>query len=117
MELGNFIFGNSRGNYAIPRETYEEPFLEFLCKNKFNGYGYRKKSRKDVFENDVFLIRPYYWGEEEEISQLPNFLYKPNGFTISWYKYPLRDAYCSQEISLDEFLDMLSHCTESMLKK
>lgn len=43
----------------------------------------------------------------------PNFLYKPTGFAIKWYKYPLRDSYMNQNISLDEFKSIISKCIES----
>lgn len=43
----------------------------------------------------------------------PNFLYKPTGFKIMWYKYPLRDSYMNQNISLDEFKEILEHCVKS----
>src|SRR3990172_1059388 len=43
----------------------------------------------------------------------PNFLYKPNGFSIQWYKYPLRDSYMSQNITLDDFRKIVSKCVES----
>ena len=43
----------------------------------------------------------------------PNFLYKPTGFAIKWYKYPLRDSYMSQNITLDEFKKIIAKCVES----
>lgn len=46
----------------------------------------------------------------------PNFFYKPTGFQIMWYKYPLRDSYMNQNITVDEFKEILTHCTESYKK-
>ena len=114
IELGNLLFGNSRGNYAIEREDWQEPFMEFLDNNGFTSYGYKEGSDERCFENDTFIIRPYYWGDDEDIAKLPNFEYKPTGFTISWYKYPMRDAYASHDISTEEFLAILKVCEDSL---
>jgi len=43
----------------------------------------------------------------------PNFLYKPTGFSVMWYKYALRDSYMNQNISLDEFREILNDCVRS----
>lgn len=114
IELGNLLFGNSRGNYAIEREEWQNPFCKFLDHNGFDGYGYKEGSNERCFENDTFIIRPYYWGDEEDIAELPNFEYKPTGFTISWYKYPMRDAYASHDISTEEFIAILKACENSL---
>lgn len=45
---------------------------------------------------------------------LPNFLYKPTSFSIMWYKYPLRDSYASEEISLAEFSKIIDACIASL---
>lgn len=39
MELGNLIFGNSRGEYEVDR-LWEDVFLEFLEKANISFYGY-----------------------------------------------------------------------------
>jgi hypothetical protein len=44
----------------------------------------------------------------------PNFLYKPNGYELKWYKYPLRDSYASEELSLIEFTKMIEDCINSI---
>ena len=116
MEMGNLLFGNSRGTYLIePREEFQNAFVEFLDNNGFDTYGYHENDNIP-FETDVFSIRPYYWGDDEEIATLPNFVFKPKGIEISWYKYPMRDAYCSHDISLQEFKDILAECAKSMAK-
>lgn len=114
MELGNLMFGNSRGNYSVSREDWQKPFVGFLDRNCFDEYGYKEASNKDFFENDVFSIRPYYWGDDETIAALPNFVYKPTGFELSWYKYPLRDSYCSHKIDDETFFKMLKNCQRSL---
>jgi hypothetical protein len=43
----------------------------------------------------------------------PNFLYKPTGFRINWYKYPFRDSYMTPRISGDEWRTIIQHCIKS----
>lgn len=120
MELGNAIFGNSRGKYHVePRTDYQDVFCDFLRDNGFDMYGYRESHVHESddyssIDNDVFTIRPYYWGEDESITELPNFVYKPIGLEIQWYKYPMRDAYSNQDIDLVTFAKILEECAKSL---
>lgn len=53
------------------------------------------------YENDTFVMRRYYWGDctcgdddnhtPECAVMLPNFVHKPSGFTVRWYKWIGRD--------------------------
>jgi hypothetical protein len=54
------------------------------------------------YENDVFAMRRFYWGDctcsddtlghgEHCGFSKPNFLFKPTGFRLEWYKYIGRD--------------------------
>lgn len=115
MELGNLIFGNSRGLYHIePRDIYQDAFQEFLEANGLDGYGYKTGSGERTFGNDTFVIRPYYWGDDEEIAALPNFEFRPSGLEIKWYKYPMRDAYSNMDVGIDEFKAILGACAASL---
>lgn len=114
MELGNLLFGNSRGAYPVDRDTYQDVFQDFLEKNGFDGYGHKEGSGGDVFENDTFVVRPYYWGDDKDVAVLPNFVYKPENVEISWYKYPMRDAYSSIELTPEKFEKILSACEQSL---
>lgn len=122
MELGNMLFGNSRGEFPISdRESWQDTFWEYFT-DDFDYHCFYDKYKEDPehttdrggYENDIFLINPYYWGEDEEIAILPNFVYKPTGFEIQWYKYPLRDAYMNQNISLNDAEKIWKRCIESM---
>ena len=122
MELGNMLFGNSRGEFPIPdRETWQDTFWEYFG-NYFDYHAFYTEVVNDSkhltdrggYENDIFLINPYYWGEDEDIMMQPNFVYKPTGFEIQWYKYPLRDAYMNHNISLDEAKKIWERCIESI---
>jgi len=122
MELGNMLFGNSRGDFPIERHTGFETELTRLF-DSYDQTGNRGYSPK--FENDTFSVFPYYWGEcdcGEEHSpdcpvMKPNFLFKPTGFAIEWYKYPLRDSYSNQKITLREFVTIIDACIESLKEK
>ena len=117
MELGNIIFGNSRGLYHVtPREEYQNVFCEFLHANGFDMYGYKAGHKSREYDNGTFVIRPYYWGEDEEIAALPNFEFKPTGLQIKWYKYPMRDAYSNMDISVEEMKYILAGCAASLRK-
>lgn len=63
MELGNIIFGNSRGEYPLDRGNGWEEELSRLFDsldkhrdNSWREYGVH-------FENDTFYTMPYYWGD------------------------------------------------------
>lgn len=62
-------------------------------KNNYRGgeFGYGQ-----YYENEVFKMHPFCWCEKDdcgynvkynESERLPNFLYKPSGFKLWWYKY------------------------------
>jgi len=66
------------------------------------------------FENDTFIMRPYYWGDNEYISELPNFEHKTTGFKLGWYKYPLRASYMNKNIDEQQLFWILEDCKKSM---
>lgn len=114
MELGNLMFGNSRGAYAVePREDYQEAFQDFLHEHGWDSHAVRDDGEYE-YENDVFIVRPYYWGEDEEKAELPNFVFKPLGLEIRWYKYPMRGAYSNMDVPLDVFEAIMKVCAFSM---
>lgn len=45
---------------------------------------------------------------------LPNFRFKPTGYEIRWYKYPLRDSYQSHELTLAQFRELIDACISSL---
>lgn len=120
--------GKIEMRHLVNRE-WQESFAETLSKMGFDSYGQiwepclakfmvsiKKKYGGQKFENDVFILMPYYCGDDQKISDLPNFLFKSTGFEMSWYKYPLRSCYMNQEISHDEFVKMLEECVKSIKK-
>lgn len=61
MELGNMVWGNSRGEFSVPRTvTWEGAIVGLIAAlygpdETTNGF--------ENFENEVFAIRTYYWGD------------------------------------------------------
>lgn len=76
MELGNMVFGNSRGEHSVPRGAGFEEELSRL----FDSYAPdRDSSWREygvAFENDVFRVFPYYWGDCDCGSDCPK--HKPD---------------------------------------
>lgn len=119
MELGNFLFGNSRGRYHIKRFPAEDWFADFLKKCKLNHYGHPKSDSpllpyqtEHGIDTDLFIIFPYYWGDEEEKQNLSNFVYKPENIEVQWYKYPFRDAYSNIELTDDKIKEIITKCQQ-----
>ena len=115
MEMGTLIFGHSRGEYEISR-NWETFFCKSLDKMGLDNYGL-VEGENNPYENnrggittDLFEINPYYWGEDEDEAEKPNFIYYPTGYELRWYKYPLRDSYANKDLSFMEFADMIEKC-------
>lgn len=197
MELGNMMFGHSRGQFPVVRGAGYEDQLDRLFTVIDPDYW-----RDVTFENETFAVRPYYWGDctcgyeekewawceankhadtcyqtayrllQEQFDKegrkewgkdmkhcrrrvkalceqfgiawngglgcavhctcdheglwrewsalndhsedcpivLPNFHYKPTDYRLMWYKYPLRDSYASEDLSVPEFAKMIDAC-------
>lgn len=124
MELGNMIFGCSRGPYEFPnRDIVDSWEWGRLINTVCDGcYGFAKDefecNARGGFSNDIFEINPYYWGDcdcggddtDEHSStcslMIHNFVYKPTGFWIDWYKYPFRDSYMSHDLTEEQILEI-----------
>jgi hypothetical protein len=126
MELGNLIFGNSRGEYELPREEWQERFVEFLERIGCDYHGYADPNRKKDggwinyrggLSSRKFDIYPYYWGEDDKEAAKPNFIYHPTGLEIQWYKYPLRGSYSNQKITYEELCEILKDCEQSLKER
>lgn len=67
MELGNLLFGNSRGEFPINRGGVWENAFGILWEAL--SQHHQKKTRllcsgfDAEFENDIFKVTPYYWGD------------------------------------------------------
>ena len=127
MEMGNLIFGHSRGRYPVPRGfekgtwEWQDRFGKFFNKFglEYHGICCVKPSMPGFWENNrgglmtpIFEIWPYWWGDESDEVECgrANFIYHPTGYELRWYKYPLRDSYANQDLTYEEFDRMLSDC-------
>jgi len=63
------------------------------------------------YENDVFMMHRYCWCEREDCrwceDGAPNFLFKPTGFSLTWYKYIGRGMELSDECLPGDFLHQI----------
>lgn len=48
--------------------------------------------RAGALDSPLLSIRPYYWGDNDAVSELPNFETNITDIKIQWYKYALRAA-------------------------
>jgi len=105
--------------YEVPRGKWQNLFAEFLDKHGFDWYGYYCQSNTftEYFSNDTFEIIPFQWEETELAEKEYNFLYKPTGLKIQWYKYPLRSAFANQNISYNNWEEIIKDCAKSMENK
>ena len=78
------------------------------------------------FENTVFVMRPFYWGDcdcdapEDENHrptcslELPNFRHKASGFEVRWYKYIGRSM---EAVGSGDLHEIFRQCRESLPPK
>ncbi len=65
MELGNMLFGTSRGEFSVNRERFEAAFqpLFNIFEEKFPKM-HHNLSIYPFYDNHIFIVRPYDWGAE-----------------------------------------------------
>lgn len=114
MELGNLMFGHSRGNWEVPSDdAYEQPIAEL-----FEALSPGCAPYGVPHDNDVFTMNLYWWGEEDHPdADKPNFLHKRTGLELRWYKYALRDSYTNREVSPQEWRSIMDECIASVTKE
>lgn len=96
---------------------------EYLTKNVFKGewqgggllggeFGYGVD-----YENDTFMMHQFCWCEEDTCKWCgknePNFIFKPTGYKLWWYKYIGRGEESKGKLPLD----WLKQCVESVTKE
>ncbi len=120
IELGYLMGGGKALDFDMNQAAYQDAFLSFLDEAGFDSYGYPNPVLTGPYvpvpENDVFLIRPWSWTPDETANTAPNFVHKPTGTEVRWYKYPLRDGTCSRNITQAEWDEILKDCLASLPK-
>ena len=66
-------------------------------------------------DNEVFSNRHYCWDDPETVESQseclkPNFLFKPTGFEVTWYKHPFRSMWMNQDLSPREIMHLMALC-------
>lgn len=66
-------------------------------------------------DNGVFSNRHYCWDDPETVESQseclkPNFLFKPTGFEVTWYKHPFRSMWMNQDLSPREIMHLMCIC-------
>ena len=121
MELGNMLFGNSRGDYAVNR-SLEPLFLDALRRAGFDERGFRRGWESDrpaptPYNADAtathhFVIQPYVDDDLENAALVPNFLDRTTGLKLRWYKKPLRDSYANYQLTEEMLVPILDRLVE-----
>jgi len=92
-------------------DLYKKYDLSYNKKNPWQGCGvictcsYDKHWHKFLAENDH---------SDDCMLTKHNFLYKPTGFYLDWYKYPLRGSYMNMDLNIEQFKEIISICIKSL---
>jgi hypothetical protein len=106
---------------SIAEDDFEvqEIFVNFLENIGCDGYGFAENNHKFLDKHrggiitDLFVVRPYYWGNNEIEENKPNFEYYGREYiNIDWYKYPLRSATSNKRLSREELFAILEDCSD-----
>ena len=76
------------------------------------------KNYRGGYENDTFCVYPFWWGDDDNLEEVnkANFIYKPTGLEIEWYKYPFRSSYMNQDLTRDELKHVFEMCYQSIVR-
>lgn len=106
------------GNHAIRRDERQDRLAAALESIGSSIYGYaveddspaarftrrvtdpRVEGDFECIDCELFRILPYEW-EDKRLMSLPNLIFKPWHYEVTWYKYALRCATGNADVSLD----------------
>ena len=115
LELGQMLFGNPTQEYPVPREKWMSGPFQILIDTITEKTGDKNFIYSPDFSNDFFTIRSYYWwGEDEEEMDKPNFEVPSENFSLTWYKYPFRGSYSSEKLNPKRWNDLIQKCIKSV---
>ena len=119
MEIGNAIFGHSRGACPLDRGELEGVLVSGLARLGYDSYGLPlTRGYEPPEHDDLFRVRPYWWGDDDDVrATLPNLEIPSADIEIRWYKYALRDAYANREIDVDELATILDCRHEALVAR
>jgi hypothetical protein len=121
MELGNMLFGNSRGDFAVDRGL-QDLFVDALKRAGFDDRGFRHGWESDrpapppyneqATATHHFVIQPYVMDELDNAVICPNFFDRVTGLKLRWYKYVLRDSYANYDLTEEMLVPILQRLVE-----
>ena len=124
MELGNMLFGNSRGDFAVDRGL-TDLFVDALNRAGFDADGFRHEWTSDreaptpyneqATATHHFVIQPYVDDDLENATLCPNFLDRVTGLKLRWYKHPLRDSYANYDLTREMLVPILDRLVEECI--
>jgi hypothetical protein len=127
MELGQMLLSNNdwqeyECNWAQEGLNVIAEVIAEIRGEQHSTYGWdgllTSNSGGEDYVNDVFEMRSYCWcyGEgDHENGCPPNFLYKPTGLVITWYKHAGRSATSNKRYpGARTWAEMISHCIKSI---
>jgi len=119
-ELGQMIFGNNYERYDLDRSKFQDEMNEFLekaselLKKDICNMGYAS-----YFENEVFAVRPYYWGDctcgyqEAEDTWSDSHDHESHCFSIKAEQFEAKLRQCGIKSFSDEYKDELKRFLKS----
>lgn len=138
MEIGNLLFGNSRGEYEINRNSAACDHLsDMFTEIGVSGYGHidseNETRLKPIIGTTLIETRrgvdvhnpltgkllarfqAYWWGDgDDPEADEPNLIIPDLDLEIHWYKYWARDSYANQPFT-DELVDKIHKVLEPAL--
>lgn len=86
-------------------------YLGTVIAHKYNQ-GNPCGNEGGFFQNEVFSMRSFYWGDDEAVASLPNF--KCGEFEATWYKYLGRSSTQSDSLTFEQWQDIFTKCYSSL---
>lgn len=124
LELGQMVLSNNDwhqydadwatdGVYMI-----SQIIAELRGKDPNGGWStLASNSGDEEFINDIFEMRSYCWCDGERHPDLcpPNFLYKPTGMIMTWYKHAGRGITSNKKYpGARTWFEIIKHCIGSI---
>lgn len=126
MEMGNLLFGCSRGEIELDRDLLQDVFWQGLAYVGYDSHGLPMvvSAKLSVTKaslpahDDLFCVRPYWWGDPDSPkATLPNLEVPSADLKVMWYKYALRDAYANREVTPEEMVRIFSDLHDKLVER
>ena len=107
-KMKTVISNQAKEQYEIDKIKWEDVFTRFFIVSDINVVS--------SYSTDEFVFTPYYWGDNEKNATKPKIYVNKLDLSITWYKYPMKDAYSNKEISRSLLEDAFKIIYESKTK-